>query len=253
MMRRVHDSVCVFRIHLARLRAEAGPFLLSAILFPAVMYLFSVAIASVDSGVPATSTMRLHFLAGSIVCSLSMMAISWLGYLLLENRFTGRLKLFATLPLAPSSYILGVVAFGIAQAAAGTTILVVVARLYGVHTALDGAGVALLALVVLLTVLSVCGISVIIAARARSMSAGSLMTDALGAGLVFLAPVYYSPEALPRVLQVVSRVMPTTYAAQGVQALLAGQVHIGSDLAALAALAMVTLGSGFRVMGWREE
>jgi len=26
----------------------------------------------------------------------------------LENRFTGRLKLFATLPLAPSSYVFGV-------------------------------------------------------------------------------------------------------------------------------------------------
>src|SRR5437588_4877847 len=40
--------------------------------------------------------------------SLSLTSISWLGYLLLENRFTGRLKLFATMPLAASSYVFGV-------------------------------------------------------------------------------------------------------------------------------------------------
>ena len=31
----------VFRIHLARLRAEAGPFLLAALVFPTAMYLFA--------------------------------------------------------------------------------------------------------------------------------------------------------------------------------------------------------------------
>ena len=66
---------------------------------------------------------RVRFLAGSIVFSLSLSAVSWLGYLLLENRFTGRLKLFATLPLAPSSYVIGIVIFALAQAAIGTTSL----------------------------------------------------------------------------------------------------------------------------------
>ena len=84
--------ICIFRIHLARLRAEAGPFLLAALIFPSAMYLFANAI----SGNGADQQNRSKFLAGSIVFSLSLTAISWLGYLLLENRFTGRLKLFAT-------------------------------------------------------------------------------------------------------------------------------------------------------------
>ena len=101
MMRRVSDVACVFQIHLARLRAEAGPFLLAALVFPSVMYMFANAVGGAD-GVASTDALhRVRFLAGSIVFSLSLSAVSWLGYLLLENRFTGRLKLFATLPLAP--------------------------------------------------------------------------------------------------------------------------------------------------------
>jgi hypothetical protein len=71
--------ICVFRIHLARLRTEAGPFLLAALVFPTAMYLFANAIRGDGAG----DQNRLRFLAGSIVFSLSLTAISWLGYLLL--------------------------------------------------------------------------------------------------------------------------------------------------------------------------
>src|SRR6266853_2136355 len=120
----------VFRIHLARLRAEAGPFLLAALVFPTAMYLFANAIR----GEAAGDQNRFRFLAGSIVFSLSLTAISWLGYLLLENRFTGRLKLFATLPLAPSSYVFGVLVFAFVQATLSTVTLLLVGRALGVPT-----------------------------------------------------------------------------------------------------------------------
>ena len=79
------------------------------------------------------------------------------------------------------------------------------------------------------------------------------MTDALGAGLVFLAPVYCAPESLPRALEIVSRVFPTTYAARGVSATLAGGHAVGADLLTLAVMAIVTLSVGFQVMRWRED
>src|SRR6266576_6953184 len=121
-MTRATDIVCVFRIQYAGTRREVGPFLLAAFVFPAAMYLFANAVAGGEVAPPQT---RLRFLAGSIVFSLSLTSISWLGYLLLENRFTGRLKLFATLPLAPSSYVFGIVIFALAQAAIGTATLLI--------------------------------------------------------------------------------------------------------------------------------
>src|ERR1700716_186563 len=156
-MTRATDIFCVFRIQLAGTRREVGPFLLAAFVFPAAMYLFANAVAGVEV---ASQQSRLRFLAGSIVFSLSLTSISWLGYLLLENRFTGRLKLFATLPLAPSSYVFGMLIFALAQAAVSVTTLLVLGRALGVRIS---PAFLLLVLVILLTILCLCGLGVIVA------------------------------------------------------------------------------------------
>ena len=244
-MNRVTDIAGVFRIQLASMRREIGPFLLAAVVFPSAMYLFANAV----SGTQAAQN-RLRFLAGSIVFSLSLTSISWLGYLLLENRFTGRLKLFATLPIAPSSYVFGVLIFAIAQAALGTTALLLVGRAFGAQMRPN---FPLLIAVVFLTMLSLCGLGVIIAARARSFSEGSLLTDTLGAGLVLLAPIYYAPETMPRALRVLAQLLPTSLAAHALQTTLAGGHAVGFEVLALSMAAFATLAFGFHVMKWQEE
>src|SRR6266853_575138 len=145
-MTRPTDIVCVFRIQFAGTRREVGPFLLAAFVFPAAMYLFANAVAGGDG---ASQQSRLRFLSGSIVFSLSLTSISWLGYLLLENRFTGRLKLFATLPLAPSSYVFGVLIFGVVQSFLGCGALLLIGRAAGVNMRPN---FALLIVVVFLTI-----------------------------------------------------------------------------------------------------
>lgn len=249
MKRRVRDAACVFRIHFARLRAEMGPFILAALVYPSVIFLFALKV----SGASASEARSAGFLAGAVVFSLSLTAISWLGYLLLENRFTGRLKLFATLPLAPSSYIFGVLAFAVAQAALGCVTLLIVARLLGVYMQITVASMALLSVIVIVTMLCLCGLSVIIAARVRSFAEGTLFTDTLGAGLVFFAPVFYAPDALPRGISAIAQWLPTSCAARAVQTTLNGSFNIGTELAALLLLTALTLTLGFRVMRWREE
>jgi ABC-2 type transport system permease protein len=246
-LKRVNDILCVFRIQLAGMRREAGPFLLAALVFPSAMYLFAGAVGGAEV---AHEENRLRFLAGSIVFSLSLTSISWLGYLLLENRFTGRLKLFVTLPLAPSSYIFGVLLFALAQAALGTTALLLVGHALGVPVQPN---YALLAAVIVLTILCLCGLGVVVAARARSFSEGSLLTDTLGAGLIFLAPVYYAPEMMPHALRGVAQLLPTAFAARALQTTLAGGHDIGTELLALALTATATLALGFRLMKWRED
>jgi ABC-type polysaccharide/polyol phosphate export permease len=246
-MKRIDNILCVFRIQLMSMRTEAGPFFLAALIFPATMYLFTNAVSGLEAG---RDQVRLRFLAGSLVFSLSVSSISWLGYLLLENRFTGRLKLFATLPLDPSSYILGFLGFALVQAAISTTVLLVLGRAVGVGMR---PSFTMLALVIMSTVLCLCGFGVIIAALARSFTEGSLMTDALGAGLVFLAPVYYSSEGMPQGLRVVSQLLPTAFAARAVTKTLNGSYQIGRELLALCLMAGVTLAIGFRLTKWRED
>jgi len=247
LLTRATDIICVFRIQFAGTRREVGPFLLAAGPVPTAIDLCANAVVG---GEVAPQQSRLRFLAGSIVFSLSLTSISWLGYLLLENRFTGRLKLFATLPLAPSSYVFGVLVFAIAQAAVSTTTLLVVGRALSVQM---NPNFPLLILVILLTIVCLCGLGVIIAARARSFSQGSLLTDTLGAGLIFLAPVYYAPEMMPRAVRLFAQLLPTTFAARAVQTTLAGGNAIGNELLALSLMAVATLALGFRLMKWRED
>lgn len=246
-MNRLTDIICVFRIQLMSMRAQAGPFFLAALAFPTAMYLFARAVSGAGA---ALDQNRFRFLAGSIVFSLSLTSISWLGYLLLENRFTGRLKLFATLPLAPSSYILGILVFAFAQALLGTTTLILIGRAFGVRARPN---IFLLGLVIMLTVLCLCGLAAIIAARARSFTEGSILTDALGAGLVFVAPVYYPAENMPPILRGISRLLPTAFAARAVETTLIGEYQVGGSLLALGLMAIVTLTLGFRMTKWRED
>ena len=245
-MSRVTDILCVFRIQLMSMRNEVGPFLLAGLVFPAGMYLFANAVSGSEN---AHQQNGLRFLGGSIIFSLSLTSISWLGYLLLENRFTGRLKLFATLPLAPSSYICGMLVFAFVQTTLSTVTLLIVGRALGVPTR----PTIMLVPVLMLTVLTFCGLGAVIAARARSFTQGSLLTDTLGAGLVFLSPVYYTAETMPSSMRTVSGLLPTTFAARAVQTTLTGGYHVGSELVALGLMALATLFLGFRLTRWREE
>ena len=140
-----------------------------------------------------------------------------------------------------------------AQGLLGTISMLIAAKILGVETNINFIGALLLALTVFAALLSLCGISVIIAARVRSFSEGSLYTDALGAGLVLLAPVYYSADTLPTVLRWLGYILPTTYIAGAINKILAGNPFIGSEIAVLILMAAITLAGGFQAMNWREE
>ena len=243
-MRRASEILCVFEIQLKSMRSEIGPFFLAALVFPAGTYLFATAVTRSAGG----EQTQLRFLAGSIVFSLSLTSISWLGYLLLENRFTGRLKLLATLPLPSSSDIGGFLVFAIVQATLATTALLFVGRIIGVPMQ---PSLLPLSVVVLITVLCLSGLGAVIAATARSFTEGSLLTDAFGAGLVFLAPVFYPPQS--HGWRVLSQLLPTTLAAHGVQTTLAGSYAITRDVFALGVMTVVALTLGFRLTKWRQN
>ena len=245
-MKRASDAAAVFLIHFARLKREAGPFVLSGLAYPTAMFLF----ASAVSGEGLKSERSTAFLAGAITFSLSLTAISWLGYLLLENRFMGRLRLFATLPLHPSSYLFGILAFAVVQAVLGITVLMAMASIGGIeiHT-----NFLLLTVVIITAMLCLSGISVLISTKARSFSEGTLFTDLLGAGMVFLAPVFYPATTLPAPVRNVVAFLPTSIAADVIRDSLTGVSAPRPALFLLMAMAGLSLAVAFRVLRWRED
>ena len=242
-MKTITDIAIIFRIHFTKLRGEMGPFLLTSFLFPVGMYLFLSVVAGEEH------LNRIQFLSGSIVFSTTMVAIMWVGYHLLEDRFRGRLKLFVTSPVKPISYILGVVCFASLQAIIGITGLLIVARLAGLKIHISPLIFPLLCL----GLLSHTAIAIIVSRFAPSMPQGTLITDGLGAGLVFFSPVYYSITQLPPAIRPAAYLLPPTFLADGLKKLLSGNDAIATDMIVLGAMATVSLLISLKLTRWRED
>jgi len=105
----------------------------------------------------------------------------------------------------------------------------------------------------MLTVLCLCGFGVIIASRARSFTEGSLLTDALGAGLVFLAPVYYRPETMPHNLRIVRSCCRLPSPRRAVRTTLMGSHQIGSDALALGVYGSCHSRARLQNEKWRKD
>jgi ABC-type multidrug transport system permease subunit len=242
-MKTLTDIPIIFRIHFSKLRGEMGPFLLTSFLFPVGMYLFLSVVAGEEH------INRIQFLSGSIVFSTTMVSIMWVGYHLLEDRFHGRLKLFVTSPVKPVSYILGVICFASLQAIIGITGLLIVAKVIGLQIHISPLMLPLLCL----GLLSHTAIAIIISRFANSMPQGTLITDGLGAGLVFFSPVYYSITQLPHAIRPAAYLLPPTFLADGLRKLLSGNNAITTDMIVLGAMATVSLLISLKLTRWRED
>jgi ABC-2 type transport system permease protein len=242
-MKNLTDIAIIFRIHFSKLRGEMGPFLLTSFIFPVGMYLFLSVVAG-DEHIN-----RIQFLSGSIVFSTTMVSIMWVGYHLLEDRFRGRLKLFVTSPVKPISYILGVISFASLQAVIGITGLLIVAKLVGLQIHFSPLILPLLCL----GLLSHTSIAIIISRFANSMPQGTLITDGLGAGLVFVSPVYYSITQLPKSIQPAAYLLPPTFLADGLRKVLSGNNAIAIDLIVLGVMATASMLISLKLTRWRED
>jgi len=96
-------------------------------------------------------------------------------------------------------------------------------------------------------------IAIIISRFASSMPQGTLITDGLGAGLVFFSPVYYSILKLPPVIRPAAYLLPPTFLADGLRKLLSGDNAIAVDMIVLGAMATVSLFVSLKLTRWRED
>ena len=109
-----------------------------------------------------------------------------------------------------------------------------------------------LLLIVLLTLSTFAGIGVVLSQYAGTLQAGGVLADAVSIILIFLSPVYYSMETLPKSMQVLAALLPPTYAADGISKGLLGKSEVGEDILALFIMSAVTLTVAVRSVRWRE-
>ncbi len=237
------DITIIARIYYLQFRDQLGKYLFSGLLIPLASFFMASATAGNEP------PQQLRFFTGAILLSFSILTIMWLGSILIEDRFYGRLKLFITAPVSPASYVLGVLFYANVLGLVTSLGFFLAARILGIPVQ---PRLLQLLLIVLLTLSTFAGIGVVLSQYAGTLQAGGVLADAVSIILIFLSPVYYSMETLPKSMQVLAALLPPTYAADGISKGLLGKSEVGEDILALFIMSAVTLTVAVRSVRWRE-
>ena len=239
----LRDMCLITHIYYLQFRDQIARFLFFGFLIPAGVYY----IATASTG--RNPALQLRFFTASILLSFSMLTIMWLGTIIVEDRFYGRLKLLITTPISRTSYVLGILGYDYILGLMTGCGFILVSYLFEIEVQLNLLDAIIL---VLLTLSSFTGISIIVSQQAKSLQAGTVLADSTSICLIFFAPVFYSIEELPKAMQYVASLFPTTYAADGMAKALSGKGGVGMDILALLLFSFVTLFTAIRSLRWRD-
>jgi len=239
----LRDMCLITRIYYLQFRDQVARFLFFGFLIPAGVYYIATASTGRD---PA---LQLRFFTASILLSFSMLTIMWLGTIIVEDRFYGRLKLLITTPISRTSYVLGILGYDYILGLMTGCGFILVSYLFEIEVQLNLLDAIIL---VLLTLSSFTGISIIASQQAKSLQAGTVLADSTSICLIFFAPVFYPLEELPKAMQYVASLFPTTYAADGMAKALSGKGGVGTDVLALSLFSFVILFTAIRSLRWRD-
>lgn len=198
-----------------------------------------------------TQEHALVLLSGNIVVSLVNTCVASLGQYIGGMKESRSFDYYATLPISKVSLVLGLMCSNMFLSFPGFIAVAVLGWLVlGIKVSMGlGFFVA-----VLLTALTMASIGTMIGVVAKSgMQANHFSLIAMFL-FVFLAPVYYTLEAVPLPLQLWGRIQPVTYGASAIRSALGGlpvSAYIW-DLVILAVLAAVSLTIITRGIKWRE-
>ena len=168
---------------------------------------------------------------------------------MLQDRFIGRVKLLITMPMSKSAYAVGLLVFALLQAAPIVMVLMACSFLVGVRLDVTWAFFPLMAA----ALLSVSGITLVIASYAPTVEVGGIMSNLFGVVLVMVSPVFFTMEQAPLPLQLIGWVSPMRYAADGIMKAISGQNDVLIELAILAVFAVVSMTFGLWKLTWRQQ
>ena len=170
------DVIIIARIYYLQFRDQLGKYLFSGLLIP----LASFFLASATAGREASQQLR--FFTGAILLSFSILTIMWLGSILIEDRFYGRLKLFITAPVSPVSYVLGILFYAYILGLVTSLGFFLAARILRIPVEPH---LFQLFVVVFLTLSTFASIGVILSQYAGTLQAGGVLADAVSIMLIF--------------------------------------------------------------------
>jgi ABC-2 type transport system permease protein len=206
-LKHVRDFWWLLRSDLFLLREEWFWYFVQASFVP-VTYLFFLWLLAGRHN-PAAMT---FVVTGSLVMSLSFGGMISLGQHLGMLKNNNAFEYYATLPIAKAVFLAAITTRGMLLTLPSTIVVLALGHL------VFGIGVSALGLIVLvLSAYALAGFGAIIGFWSPTAQVASLATQVLGNLIIFFGPIFYPLAILPRPLQWIAHLWPTTYAAEALR------------------------------------
>ena len=238
----VSDTISVFEINFLPMVKHWYLIMLMALGFPIPWFYVTRSIAPDDPDI-----LR-RLLAGTIVFGVTFSIGMLVGQNVVAQRFMGNLRLLITMPVSKGAYVLG----SLAYSSISGTITVVALLGFGLVAGVDVDIAWGLVPSLILSVLTMAGLTLFVVSFAPSLQAGNLITGLLSLALAAVSPVYFTMEQAPLLLRLLGYVSPLRYAADGIAKSVSGRGDVWTELTVLAGFAVVTMALGLWRLPWRE-
>lgn len=182
----------------------------------------------------------LYLTTGAATNAVVFIGLVSLPQQLAQAKYHGRLDFIRTLPVSREAYLLAqAAAVGVVGLPSVVFALVVGWWRYGLDLHVDPRA----ALVIVLAALAFAGVGAAIGILVPRMQLTNAIAQLMIFYVVFFAPVMVPRERLPDVLQMTARLLPPSYAADGLRATLTDLpgTNLGASLAALAGFAAASM------------
>lgn len=202
----------LFRIQFAIIRDSWAWVLLMATMFPLTTMMFMTFFTDNPS-----EEMITRIIAGNLIFGVIVMGMNSMGQEISWQKHQGHFTYYASLPISKMSFVIANLLRGLMSTLPSTVILAVIGSVgYGIAFQVSWG----LPVVIILSLASVVGIGVCLGFWSPNHQLTNMICQVLMMFITFLSPVMMDIQQLPLLLQWVSYLFPTTYAADAMRTVL---------------------------------
>jgi ABC-2 type transport system permease protein len=194
----------------------------------------------------------LYFITGNVVVALMLNPLFMLSGQLSWARQSKAFDFYAGLPISRAALIIAGIAVSVLFTIPGTVLLLILGMMFFHLWVLPS---PLIVLVMLLSPTALSGIGAMIGVLAPSQQVAGVTANLFLLVVMFLSPIFTPASTLPAVLQITSKLLPTTYSADALRQTLSGRLT-GAFALDLLILLVFSVGTIYLVterLDWRSR
>lgn len=194
----------------------------------------------------------LYFISGNVVVALMLNPLFMLAGQFSWARQSHAFDFYAGLPISRAALILAGITVSVIFTIPGMVALLVLGMMIFHLWVLPS---PLIIFLMLLSPTAISGIGAMIGVLAANQQVAGVVANMFMLMVMFLSPIYTPASRLPSVLQFTSKLLPTTYAADGLREILAGRITgtFALDIAVLFAFSVGTIYLVTTRLDWRSR